>query len=216
MTTATPADLPTSPDRAGAGARAREGAEPAKPRRRRKGQRPTAAERKQLQDDFLAIFALRGNFSQACRTVKVDRNTVRAWLKADPAFRVRYDDAEEESTDGLEQIALDRGTIGAKRLVMYHGEPAYDPRTGEPLYDYIPSDRLLEMLLKARRPDKYRDNGRLELTGAGGGPIQVEDARELLKARLELIAGRRHRAALRTPGAPAALPAPGDDQRQAG
>ena len=37
------------------------------------------------------------------------------------------------------------------------------------------SDKLLELLLKGRRPDIYRENPRFEISGPGGGPIEIED-----------------------------------------
>ena len=52
----------------------------------------------------------------------------------------------------------------------------------------VKSDTMLIFMLKAARPEKYRD--RHELTGAGGGPIKTEDLTKVPDAELKAqIAG---------------------------
>jgi hypothetical protein len=67
----------------------------------------------------------------ACKTTGIARKTVYKWKQRDAQFAQDWDEAIDDGTDGLEDIALER----AKKS----------------------SDRLLIFLLKARRPAKYRD-----------------------------------------------------------
>ena len=40
-------------------------------------------------------------------------------------------------------------------------------------YELTYSDKLLELLLKARDPRQFRENHKLEVTGAEGGPVEL-------------------------------------------
>lgn len=97
-------------------------------------------------ETFLKVLAETCNVSEACRQAKIGRQTVYDWKEADPAFSAAWMDAEETAVDKLEQVARDR---------------AIDS-----------SDRMLEILLKAHRPEKYVDRYRTEHTGRDGGPIE--------------------------------------------
>jgi hypothetical protein len=68
-------------------------------------------------------------------------------------------------------------------------------------------------ILKARRPKVYRDNARIEHTGPGGGPVQVESFREEFIRRIERLAARRGMVGLPAAGGPAA---PLPSERDAG
>lgn len=98
---------------------------------------------------FLATFAATCNVSQACRDANIGRRTAYDWRAADPEFAAAWEDAEEEAVDKLEQVARDR---------------AIDS-----------SDRMLEILLKAHRPEKYVERYRAELTGRDGGPMEYRN-----------------------------------------
>jgi len=126
------------------------------PRRSRTGGQPkketpaqVRARTEATQRAFLEAFVIAGNISGASRTSQVSRDTHYAWLKDDPAYAAAYKVAADEAIDLLEQEARKRAISGAR-----------------------PSDLLLIFLLKAGRPEKYRE--RLEHTGKGGGPIQVK------------------------------------------
>lgn len=53
------------------------------------------------------------------------------------------------------------------------------------------SDTLAIFLMKAHRPEKYRDTVRNEHTGKGGGPIDYRDVTELTDEQLAAIAAGR-------------------------
>lgn len=78
------------------------------------------------------------------------RRTLYEWREADDEFRAEWDAALEEGTDLLEDEALRRAMHGNDRPVFHQGEQCGVVR------EY--SDTLTIFLLKARRPEKYRDN----------------------------------------------------------
>ena len=104
--------------------------------------------------------------SAACKAAKVGRSTVYDARQTDPAFAQAWDDLENQTTDAMEREGYRRGVEGVERDVYHQGEVVGKERQF--------SDTLLIFMLKARKPDVYRDNARIEHTGAQGGPIQVE------------------------------------------
>lgn len=97
---------------------------------------------------FLDLFAQTGNVMLSARGMGVDRTTPYELRSRDERFRQAWLDADEAATQVLE--------AEARRRAM------------------STSDRLLIFLLQARRPEVYRTNHRVELTGDGGGPIRTE------------------------------------------
>lgn len=111
------------------------------------------------------VEALRGkaNVTDACRAAGIVRTTAYKWYREDEEFARQWDAAEEEATDELEREAWRRGIHGIDKPVTHQGQIT------DTYKEY--SDRLLELLLKARRPEKFKD--RTEVTGKGGGAIKV-------------------------------------------
>ena len=132
------------------------------------------------QDKFLEQFVTMGNVAGCCRATGVGRRTVYHWLKDDAAFRERFADVENDACDALEQEARRRALIGVNKPVFgtlpvqrdADGKVIGGGGTGQvgTMPEY--SDTLLIFLLKAKRPEIYRE--RFEHTGKGGGPIQVK------------------------------------------
>lgn len=87
------------------------------------------------------------SISAACKVQGIDRSTYYKWRKDDPDFAQRADDAIEDGTDLLEDIAFERASQT--------------------------SDTLIQVLLKARRPRKYKDNQSVEITGNADAPLKV-------------------------------------------
>ena len=106
---------------------------------------------------FLAAFRETGNVCLACEVAKVGRSSHYRWLAEDPAYREAFDQAKEDAADILEAEAFRRAVDGVEKPVgWYKGKP------GGYVREY--SDILLIFLLKALRPEKYRD--RLNLRGS--------------------------------------------------
>lgn len=120
-------------------------------------------ERQASQDAFLEEYARLGCISGAAKAAEVGRRTHYDWLEADPEYRERFEDAREEAADMLELEARRRAVSGVQEPVFYKGVRVATVRKY--------SDRLLEFLLKAARPAKYRE--RHEITGPEGGPLVI-------------------------------------------
>jgi len=83
-------------------------------------------------DKWLEVFSLCGVVRTACKATGVARSVVYDHRETYPEFRARFEQAYSESTESLEQIARDRAAKS--------------------------SDVLLIFLLKARKPDMYKDH----------------------------------------------------------
>lgn len=124
------------------------------------------------QSAFLAAYAVCGIIKVAAEAAEISRAVVYKW-RADPEFAAAMDSAGEDAADLLEKEALRRATEGTVRPVFYKGEECGGVR------EY--SDTLTVLLLKARRPEKFRDNQKIEHTGPNGGAIAISDGRAAAK-----------------------------------
>jgi hypothetical protein len=105
---------------------------------------PSAGEY-QWQDVFLRLLATNGNITHAAKGAGITRQAAYWARNADDAFKAAWDDAREQAIDTLE--------LEAHRRAMKS------------------SDLLIIFLLKALRPEKYREHQQLELTGKSGAPV---------------------------------------------
>ena len=83
----------------------------------------------------------------ACDKARMARSAAYRWREEEPEFAAEWDAAIEEGTDVLEDEARRRA------MEQY--------------------DTLMIFLLKARRPDKYKDRNQTEMTGQNGGPMTI-------------------------------------------
>lgn len=151
------------------------GSEQTVPRRGR-----AAAQRKA----FLAALSEGLTVSGAARCAGVARGTLYYWREEDPEFAADWKSAEEAGADALEDEALRRAVSGLVEPVFYGGKEVGEVRKY--------SDSLLVFLLKARRPDKYRDRVSTEVSGPHGGPIELSDTeREARIQSLLALAAKR-------------------------
>ena len=116
---------------------------------------------------FLTALAETGNATAAARCAGVARGTPYAAAERDPSFAEEWAEAIEEATDGLE-IAARKRALGENISYRFTktGEPILHPITGEPYYEHVSSDALLTLLLKAHRPEKYKERSAVETIAA--------------------------------------------------
>ena len=95
---------------------------------------------------------------KACKAVDIAIQTAYRWRKEMPDFAAEWDDAMKAGLLGLESEAHRRGFDGVDEPVFHQGEKCGTIRKY--------SDTLAIFLLKAHAPEKYRENTRMELTGA--------------------------------------------------
>jgi hypothetical protein len=96
---------------------------------------------------FLEGFTKTGTVTGGCAHAGIHRSSAYRERQRSESFALKWADIDEEVTDRLEATAL---------LLALKGEV-----------------RLIEFLLKARRPDVYREQHVLEHTGPGGGPVEL-------------------------------------------
>jgi len=107
---------------------------------------------------FLATLAESCNVTAACRAARIGRATAYEWRDADEAFAAEWAAAVEEAVDGLEQEAWRRARDGVDKPVTFRGQITATYR------EY--SDRMLEILLKGHRPERFVERIRSENTHA--------------------------------------------------
>ena len=140
---------------------------------------------------FLAAYAGCGIVGPAARAARVARRSHYDWM-ADPEYQAAFKSAKEEAVEALEMEARTRAMVGVAEPVIYQGQLCFDyardAKTGavllnddgkpivseQPLVIWRRSDNLCMFLLKAARPERYRDNATVEHTGPGGGPLAVQ------------------------------------------
>lgn len=106
---------------------------------------------------FLATFADTGNVTASCMVAGLSRHQIYRRKKKDAEFAEAWEAALEISVDKLEYVARERSVQGVKEPVYYKGKVVG--------HVYKPSDRLMELLLKAHRPEKFNPVQKLEHSG---------------------------------------------------
>jgi hypothetical protein len=95
--------------------------------------------RERWKDLFIQAFRESGIISQALMYAGISRTVLRAGLEKDKDFLEEFHDAKADAIDSLETEAVRRAKDG--------------------------SDQLLMFLLKSHRPEVYRENHKIEVTG---------------------------------------------------
>ncbi|MCL2647637.1 MAG: hypothetical protein FWD61_11620 [Phycisphaerales bacterium] len=103
----------------------------------------------------------------ACQAAGIARATAYVYREEDIDFSQAWDLALEDAADVLELEAWRRGKEGVKRYLYHAGEPVLN-EAGEHIYELEYSDGILQLLLKAARPAKYRENHKITHEGAVG------------------------------------------------
>ncbi len=123
------------------------------------------------QQAFLDALTLHGNVKEACEASGLPRRSVYDWRDADADFAAAWDAALDVAADTMEREAFRRAVEGVDKPVF--GSLGSKMGTGEVgrIREY--SDTLLIFLLKAARPEKYRE--RTETRHTGLTPAKAAD-----------------------------------------
>ena len=105
----------------------------------------------ELRARFFAQLAATCNVTTSARSVGVSRQYVHQLRREDKGFAKRWANSIEEATDALEAAARTRAIDGHKRPVYQGGKLVG--------HEIVYSDRMTEILLKAHRPEKFREKG---------------------------------------------------------
>lgn len=107
---------------------------------------------------ILQLLAQTGSPIVACQRLGIATESFYRYKKEDADFAQAVAETMEEVGDMLEAVALDRAVNGVDKPVYYKGEVVGH------VTEY--SDGLLEKLLKAAKPEKYREN--VNVSGGAG------------------------------------------------
>jgi hypothetical protein len=103
---------------------------------------------------FLEHLALTGNITGAARAAGLSRSGAYALRAKDGDFAAAWTEAAAEAVDALEREARRRAVEGVEEPLIQGGK-LLRHEDGTPMTIRHYSDRLLELLLKAHRPDLY-------------------------------------------------------------
>lgn len=153
----------------------------------RRGQRATVPFSRDVAAQERFLTALRntgGNVQAAIREAGTPSGNSQVYdlLRDDPDFRARYDAAIAAGTAVLEAEAVRRAVEGVDRPLI--GGRFKDEVVA---YERVYSDNLLTFLLRARKPDTYKDRVASEVSGPGGGPVTVLTAEAKGRAIDEIL-----------------------------
>lgn len=98
---------------------------------------------------LLEAYAKLGSMSAAAEATGINRHHHKYWMKQSAEYREAFQAAEDEATEVLEREARRRAFEGREEPVFWNGQQIGTVRK--------PSDLLLIFLLKAKKPDIYRE-----------------------------------------------------------
>jgi hypothetical protein len=125
---------------------------------------------------FLKALAETGIVSVAVEIAGTSRTRVYELRKHDSSFSAAWDEAEEQAADALETEAWRRAVAGVPEPLVSSGKVVRDD-DGQPLAIRRYSDNLLLALLKARRPERFKDRAVVEHDITDGLADRLEAAR---------------------------------------
>lgn len=130
--------------------------------------------------DFLEYLSETGNIGEACRAAQLSRKQVYQARK-DPNFARLFQEAHDLGVQAIEDEAVLRATKGVNEPVFWKGRRVATIRKK--------SDLLLMFILKAKRPELYRDN--YNAPPPEHNNEALESPREVIAGRLARIAARK-------------------------
>lgn len=115
---------------------------------------------------FLDFFRKSGSMRKSAEAAGITSSAINNWKKRFPHFNKACVDAYEESLDRLEEEARRRAEDGVEVPVYHQGV-----QVGS-VTKY--SDNLLMFLLNGRRSEVFKNRYAAEVSGPGGGAMQIQ------------------------------------------
>ena len=112
--------------------------------------------------------------SGACEEADISTTQFYKWYREDKEFAAEVDEAVEVGRDALEDEAIRRGKNGVRKAVYHQGQIVG--------YERKYSDRMLEVMLGANRPGKFRQNHSVEVQGNIAHTVTTLSKEELIEA----------------------------------
>ena len=111
---------------------------------------------RERQKRFVEALAETGNVTTAVRVAGTSRTRAYELRKTDQAFAAAWDEAEQIAADKLEAETWRRAVEGVEEPLVSGGKLVRDDN-GQPIAIRRYSDQLLIALLRAHRPEKFRE-----------------------------------------------------------
>lgn len=145
---------------------------------------------------FVAAFRECGTILHAAAAAQVGRSTIYDWLKTDDAFATEFRQATDDFVDTLEREAVRRARDGVIEPVFGNTQETVEVSPGKfrtvtttaevgAIVKF--SDKLMEVLLRGNRRDKYNTRQH-EISGKDGAPLVLEPSK-LSEQQLEQVLG---------------------------
>jgi hypothetical protein len=141
-----------------------------------------------VREAFIAALMRGLSISGAAIHADIARRTVYDWRDADHEFRAAWDEALEYGADRLEDEAFRRAHDGVEKPLVSGGKIVKDDE-GAAIRVREYSDTLMCLLLKSRRPDKFRE--RTDVKHSGAIDVEVRAVDEIASQLASLSARER-------------------------
>jgi hypothetical protein len=127
---------------------------------------------------FLIEYQDTCQITQAAEAIKATARTIRMWKSMYPMFAELCGDLQESMVDVAEDELYRRAVVGEDTNIYHQGA----------VVDVVKkkSDDLLKYLLNANRA-KFKNKSEVAMTGANGGPIQIEETVNMEQLREKLF-----------------------------
>lgn len=135
---------------------------------------------------FLEALSEVPNISRAARIAGVTYRWARQCFTNDPDFAEEWAEAMDIAVERLEEAAFKRA-VGEGRQYKFNKKgqplrfPEGHPQAGKPYYEHVASDAMTTLLLKAHRPEKYKDRSAVDVQAT----VRTEPLYDLSKLSLE-------------------------------
>lgn len=131
---------------------------------------------------FLKSLAECGNVSIAARQAGLNRSHVYEIRESNEQFAREWDEAMDKAIDTLEAEAWRRARDGVPEFVTT-GKGLVMDKEGKPVMQNRYSDTLLVTLLKAHRPERYRDRASVDMNVTGNLAELIDAGRKRAQGR---------------------------------
>lgn len=125
------------------------------------------------------MLRLSGSVTAAAKNGEIGRSSWYELAERDDEFKMQWDDNLQEFLDGVEAEAMRRATIGILKVshyIEYGQADGKETKQTKEHHEHLKSDRLIELILKARHP-LYKPVKAVEVSSPDGSmsPTGGED-----------------------------------------
>ncbi|GBQ07904.1 hypothetical protein [Saccharibacter floricola] len=131
---------------------------------------------------FLDTLEKCGNISLASKAAGVSRPGMYARRERDPDFAQAWDEAITTAVESLEAEAWRRARDGVPEYLVT-GKGLVLDKNGEPVMQNRYSDSLLTTLLKAHKPERYKDRSTVDMNVTGSLAKRLDEARKRVRSQ---------------------------------